>query len=287
MNPLYVGMPKIAQHDVDRSSLEFKALKFENPSMEEITLTQDGVLHNPSMYTPTLDSFKAGSYLVTNGSFGAKAIIDVQMPEIHATKPQSDQGVFKQVVPIVDIDQLTAYATEVVGNEYVETALAGKTKLHLGALPVVNVNYNSTSRYKGLNGLKGFNVTNVRINITAAAGTPNLVGNAFVPNPSVMTIEMGNVTLSLRTEKAGFIGTTTIPNFTLVPGDNNFPMTGTLNQTAVLASMVDGIATMLIKGQNVTYNGVALTYYEAALASHELVLPMNVLQIVADSAKPE
>jgi hypothetical protein len=142
-------MPKIAQHDVDRSSLEFKALKFENPSMKEITLTQDGVLHNPSMYTPTLDSFTAGSYLVTNGSFGAKAIIDVQMPEIHATKPKSDQGVFKQVVPIVDIDQLTAYATEVIGNEWVETALAGKTKLHLGALPVVNVNYNSTSRYKG------------------------------------------------------------------------------------------------------------------------------------------
>jgi hypothetical protein len=143
-------MPKIAQHDVNRSSLEFKALKFENPSMSEITLTQDGVLHNPSMYTPTLDSFVAGSFLVTNGSFGAKAIINVTMPKIHATKPQSNQGVFKQVVPIVDIEQLTKYATAVISQEYVETALGGKTNLHLGALPVVDVKYNSTSKYKGM-----------------------------------------------------------------------------------------------------------------------------------------
>jgi predicted extracellular nuclease len=125
--------------------------------------------------------------------------------------------------------------------------------------------------------------------VTAEAGTPNLVGNAYIPNPSVMTIVMGNVTLVLRTEKMGEVGTTTIPNFTLVPGDNNFPMTGILNQTAVLQSLDDGgngVVTMHIKGQSVTYNGVNLTYYEAALSAHELTLPMNVTQIVRDSLAP-
>jgi hypothetical protein len=308
-NRVYVGMPRIAQHDVNRSSLEFAALKFENPSMSEITLTQTGILHNPSMYTPTLDSFTAGSYLVTNGTFGAVPIISVVLPKTHATKPKSNQGVVQQVVPIVSLDQLTQYATAVISSEYVETALVGKTNLHLGALPTVKVNYNSTTKYKGmyflfpsvkrfrtlltripgLNGLAGFNVTNVRINVTAEAGTPNLVGNAYIPNPSVMTIVMGNVTLVLRTEKMGEVGTTTIPNFTLVPGDNNFPMTGILNQTAVLQSLDDGgngVVTMHIKGQSVTYNGVNLTYYEAALSAHELTLPMNVTQIVRDSLAP-
>jgi len=273
---VYVGMPKIAQHDVDQSSLEFKALKFENPSMSEITLTQDGVLHNPSMYTPTLDSFTAGSYLVSDGQFASVPIINVVMPKIHATKPQSDQGVFKQVVPIVDLGQITAYATAVISQEYVETALAGSTDLHLGALPVVNVDYNSTSRYKGLNGLQGFNVTDAKVNLTAPAGTPNFKGTAVIPNPSDLTIEMGNITLVMRTEKVGPVGTASIENFTLVPGDNEFPMTAMLNFTAVLGSVEDGIATMLIKGQDVVYNGVHLTYYESALASHELTLPMNV-----------
>jgi hypothetical protein len=129
--------------------LEFAALKFENPSMSEITLTQTGILHNPSMYTPTLDSFTAGSYLVTNGTFGSVPIINVVLPKTHATKPKSDQGVVQQVVPIVSLDQLTQYATAVISSEYVETALVGKTDLHLGALPTVKVNYNSTTKYKG------------------------------------------------------------------------------------------------------------------------------------------
>jgi hypothetical protein len=41
-----------------------------------------------------------------------------------------------------------------------------------------------------MNGLKGFNVTGVKINITAAAGEPNLSGFAFIPNPSVITVAM-------------------------------------------------------------------------------------------------
>jgi hypothetical protein len=143
-------MPRIAQHDVNASSLEFTSLKFENPSMEQITLTQQAILHNPSMYTPTLDPFTAGTYLVTNGTFGAVPIIYVAMPKIHATKPTSNAGVVDQVVKINNLDQLTQYAKEVISQEYVETALVGRTNLHLGALPTTKVNYNSTSKYKGM-----------------------------------------------------------------------------------------------------------------------------------------
>jgi hypothetical protein len=42
----------------------------------------------------------------------------------------------------------------------------------------------------GLNGLKGFNTTNLKLNLTAAAGTPNLKGIAYIPNPSVITVAM-------------------------------------------------------------------------------------------------
>lgn len=38
--------------------------------------------------------------------------------------------------------------------------------------------------------MKGFNTTDVLINPLATPGTPNLRGNAFIPNPSLMTIEM-------------------------------------------------------------------------------------------------
>ncbi|KAG9233505.1 hypothetical protein BJ875DRAFT_43475 [Amylocarpus encephaloides] len=282
---VYVAMPKIAQHDVNAANIEVTEFKFENPTMETILLTQRAKLNNPSLYTPTLDSFAAASYLVTNGTFGPASIIHVQMPEAHATKPYSKQEVVNQEVKIDDLDQLAAFATAVVSDEYVHTALVGKTKLHLGALPVVEVTFNDTSTYKGLNGLKGLNVTEVRINITAPAGIPNMVGNAFIPNPSVMTIEMGNVTLSLSTAEKGLVGTASISDFVIVPGDNVLPMTGTLNQSLILASMdpTTGIANLQIKGTSVINNGVHLTYYEAALGANSLPLAMNVTQVVRDS----
>lgn len=283
---VYVGLPRIAQHNVDESSLEFTTFKFLDPTMKTVTLTQDGILHNPAIFTPTLDSFVADSYLVTNGTFGPASIIKVQMPKIHAKHPTSEAGVDAQQVTIVDIDQLTAFATAVISQEYVETALVGRTNLHLGALPTTQITYNSTSKYKGLNGLAGFNVTDVRINVTKTDG-PNLVGNAFIPNPSVMTIEMGNVTLQLRTAEQGIVGTTNIENFIIVPGNNSLPMTGTMNQTAVLNSLTNGIATLFIKGTDVINSaGEHLTYYEQALGAHELTLKLNVVQVVADSAPP-
>jgi hypothetical protein len=251
--------------------------------MNTITLTQNATLHSPSMYTPTLDPFNASLYLVTNGVFSAEPMTYIQMPSIHALHPESNDTLSQQV-PISNLAILTQYATEVLTNENVTTALVGKTKLHEGALPVVTVNYNSSSTYKGLNGLAGFNVTGVKVNLTALAGEPNLFGFAYIPNPSVLTIAMGNVTLNVSTAQQGFVGTTTVNDMTLYPGNNTLPMTGTVNQTALALSLnASGFAILEIIGQSSVYNGVHLTYYEEALKSNTLTLPMNVNQVIKDS----
>lgn len=111
--------------------------------------------------------------------------------------------------------------------------------------------------------MKGFNVTGAKLNLTVAPGTPNLRGIAYIPNPSVMTIEMGNVTLILSTAKDGVVGNSTIENMTLVPGDNNLPMTAIIDQALVIDSMnvTTGIVEMLIEGKYAVYNGQHLTYY--------------------------
>jgi len=280
---VYGAMPHIAQHGVNESSIEFTALQFLDPSMNSITLTQNATLHSPSIYTPTLDPFNASLYLVTNGVFSAEPMTYIQMPSIHALHPESNDTLTQQV-PIANITILTQYATEVLTNEFVTTALVGKTKLHEGALPVVTVNYNSSSTYKGLNGLLGFNVTGVKVNVSALAGEPNLSGFAYIPNPSVLTVAMGNVTLNVSTAEQGFVGTTTVNDMTLYPGNNTLPMTGTVNQTLLLQSLnASGFAILEIIGQSSIYNGVHLTYYEEALMSNKLTLPMNVDQVVKDS----
>jgi hypothetical protein len=285
---VYVAMPKIAQDGVNDSSIEFTDIQFLEPTSESIVLTQKAILHSPSMYTPTLDPFNASLYLVTNGTFGASPMIVVEMPRIHALHPQSNASIDNQNTTIVDLDQVTQYATTVITNETVTTALTGRTKLHEGKLPVNWVNYNSSSTYKGLNGLKGFNVTGVTMNLSTPAGQPNLKGFAFIPNPSVLTVAMGNVTLSLSMTTNGTtqeIGTSTVQDMTIRPGNNSLPMTSILNTTTIVANLpANGIINVTIVGQSAVYNGQHLSYYEKALSSNVLHLQMNVLQILKDSA---
>ncbi|PQE08992.1 pre-mRNA processing factor 4 protein [Rutstroemia sp. NJR-2017a WRK4] len=282
---VYVAMPKIAQDGVNDASLEITELKFTDPTANSVVISQKGILHSPSMYTPTLDPFNASSYLVTNGTYGAEPMVMIEMPRIHAHHPQGPVSVDQQNVTIMSLDQLSAYTTAVLSSEYVTTALVGKTRLHLGSLPDTTVHYNQTSTYKGLNGLAGFNVTGVKINLAAKAGQPNLSGFAYIPNPSNMTIVMGNVTLSLSTAKAGTVGNSTINDMTLVPGNNTLPMTGIMDQTLVLGSMdtKTGLVELEIVGKSAVYNGEHLVYYERALASNKLSLAMNVSQILKDS----
>lgn len=279
-------MPKIAQSGVNHSSLEITQLKFTDPTPDSIVLSQVGTLHSSSMYTPTLDPFNASSYLVTNGQYASTPMVIIPLPKIHALHPSSVVSVENQEVTINSIDALSDYTTAVLSSEYVTTALVGKTKLHEGSLPVLNINYNQTSTYKGLNGLKGFNVTGVKVNLTALTG-PNLSGYAYIPNPSDMTIVMGDVTMQLSTAVAGVVGNTTIANMTLVPGNNTLPMSGTMDQTKVVGSMDTntGLVELSIIGQSAIYNGEHLVYYERALASNNLSLALNVAQIIADSTK--
>jgi hypothetical protein len=183
-------MPHIAQHGVDESYLEITDLEFLNPTPGTVVLTQKAILHSPSIFTPTLDPFNATLWLVTNGTFATAPLNLLSMPMIHALHPESNASVVNQEVTLLNQDQIAEYATQVLSLKNVSTALTGKTKLHEGSLPTVDINYNTTATYAGLNGLAGFNVTGAKVNLSAAAGEPNLKGIAFIPNPSVITVAM-------------------------------------------------------------------------------------------------
>jgi len=146
---IFVAVPKIAQHDVDKSYLEFKELKFLEPSPQSLLISQESVLHNPSKFSPTLDSFNASFYVVTNGTVATSRILYLTLPEIHATRPSSNQSIVSQTVKIENEAQLADFATQVLHNENVTQRLEGRTRLHLKGLPSNNVDYQETTTYKG------------------------------------------------------------------------------------------------------------------------------------------
>jgi hypothetical protein len=142
-------MPRIAQHQVDDSSLEFREAYFLNPTSDSVEVTQKTILHNPSTFTPTLDPFPADLFLVTNGTYASVAMMTLPMPGIHAKKAVN-ASIDNEVVQVNDLDALGDYAVAVMNNENITTALVGRTKLHLGKLPTQKIKFNSTSTYKGM-----------------------------------------------------------------------------------------------------------------------------------------
>ena len=183
-------MPIIAQTGVNDTSLMLYDLQFLNPTTDTVTITETAGINSPSIYTPTLEPFTVGFWLVTNGTFGPQPFTNIDFPSIHVQHPTSNISIASQILTITDQDQLANYATQVLLQENVTSALTGSTKLHEGKLPVITIKYNSTTTYKALNGLQGFSVTNLRFNISAGNVQPNLICNTFIPNPSALTVEM-------------------------------------------------------------------------------------------------
>lgn len=128
--------------------------------------------------------------------------------------------------------------------------------------------------------MSGFEVKNFTILLSPESDGANMIGQVYIPNPSVMTIALGNVTMDLSVAGTP-IGQTLIPNLTLKPGDNTVDMRSTTNQTAVLklipCSYKDGILPVDIKGNSsLNTNGDHLPYFEYAIQSNVLSTSLDV-----------
>lgn len=131
----------------------------------------------------------------------------------------------------------------------------------------------------GLNGLAGFDVTSFSIKLLPEPDGANMIGTVYIPNPSVLTITMGNVTFNNYVENE-FIGTSTLSDLVLKPGNNTLPMRSTVNQTLVIqkvtATYTDGMLPVDIVGNSSVYNGQHLEYFERALQSNRQHIVLNV-----------
>ena len=131
----------------------------------------------------------------------------------------------------------------------------------------------------GLNGLAGFNVTSFSIKLIPEPDGANMIGTVYIPNPSVLTITMGNVTFNNYVDNE-FIGTSSLADLVLAPGNNTVPMRSMVNQTLVIAKVTetykDGMLPIDIVGNSSVYNGQHLEYFERALQSNRQHITLNV-----------
>ncbi|MCJ1340282.1 hypothetical protein MMC09_005576 [Bachmanniomyces sp. S44760] len=269
---IYVAFPRISQDNINDSTLTVTSLVLSDPTPDSFHLVQTSTIGNGSPYHPQLDAFNASLSLD-----GGNPYAYVEIPHVHATA--SATSVIDQDVQITDLGAFTDYNVNVLNSEEVKVDVKGRTNLHEMRFPTTTVNYDKTTTMKGLNKLAGFNVTSFQIELTPEADGTNMVGMVYIPNPTVMTLSMGNVTFNNFLDST-LIGTTTLSNLILTPGNNTIPMRSTINQTIVIEAIAtkykDGMLPVNIVGNESVYNGAHLTYFEKALQSNTQSITLDV-----------
>lgn len=222
---IYLGFPKLAQKNVNDSTLEIQSMVLTNPTPHSVDLQQQSVIRSSSPYHPNLDAFNA-TLSIVDGSSDKPPFASVELPSVRAS---SDTQVhINQTLPISDVAQFSDFAKVVLASKEYKLAVRGRTGLHQSGLQATTVDYDQVVTLKGmlrplerrppptdypsvgLNGLKGFNVTSFQILLTTAADGANMVGKVYIPNPSIMTMEMVCLPLSLslsQINRRGFTNT--------------------------------------------------------------------------------
>ena len=128
--------------------------------------------------------------------------------------------------------------------------------------------------------MKGLQVTEFHLLTESLTDGANAIGNVTIPNPSVMTLALGNVTFDMSVDGL-FIGNATMPDLTLRPGNHSYPIHVTSNQTRVAGIIQKpeyhcGVFPVDIAGNQSVYNGEVLPYYSEALKHNDLTTVLNV-----------
>lgn len=144
-----MAYPKIAQHDVNDSTLNITSMVISNPTPESFSLMQTQVIGSHSSFHPKIYAFEAAVSLLG----AAVPFATVNVPSV-----KSNDGAKLIVEQTVDLSNASAfggYATAVMLNEEVSLNIYGTPGLKEGGLPKTTVTYNKTVTMKGTSRITG------------------------------------------------------------------------------------------------------------------------------------
>ncbi|KAJ4272041.1 hypothetical protein NW762_000751 [Fusarium torreyae] len=275
---ILVAVPKIAQDKINDAELEIQAVRILETEgdaylMEiDSTITTDGKIH------AKIDPFEADMYLEDWPPHVAFATLN--MPKTNSNKHQVVN--VSQHVKIADLKEFTRFNVWFHNNETLRVTVEGRTKVKPSGLPrKYGVTFKKTLELKGLNHFAGTEVTDGHIGFGNGEDAPNFNGTTTIPNASVFTLDNGNVTFTNFVGDVA-VGTLTIPNLVLKPGDNVVNITASMNQSAVLNAVQKepycktGILPFKLLGKTVDNHGENLTYFAAALASSNQTVEIDI-----------
>jgi hypothetical protein len=138
-----VGYPRIAQSDVDDSTLGITSMVIANPTPHSFHVNQTQVVGTGSSYHPNFSAFNASTGLA--GSAAAFAYITVPAMQVYDGTTVN----VVQEINLTDPDAFAAFVKASLLQETVELNVYGRPDLKLGGLPTTTVTYNKTVELTG------------------------------------------------------------------------------------------------------------------------------------------
>lgn len=132
-----------------------------------------------------------------------------------------------------------------------------------------------------MNALDGISISEFHLlKDETGAFNSNSKGVIVVPNPSVVTIDAGNVTATMSVGDV-LIGNLTIPDMSLEPGTLSYPFWATTNTTQVAGLLQQpqytcGELPISVQAEASTFGGQVIPYLTKALTATVLQIPLDI-----------
>ncbi|KAJ5087384.1 hypothetical protein N7456_011000 [Penicillium angulare] len=248
-----ICIPAIAQLVVNKSDLWLTSAIVNSPKPDSVILTLQTNVDLKLAIPARIEKLPLKLF---ERAFGvSEYYAEITIPG-QTIKGNHSMGVTDQFTPLGNMTAWNEFVRQVVFQEETSLALSGSTNAYLGVLKS-HVHLNKNIKSPTLNKFKGFAISDATLLLPAESNGTNLIGNTTLPNPTVLQLEVGTLTLDV---KAGdiVIGNATVKDVTLVPGDNTFPMYGILDIKTVIKNLADVLKAeaSAIKNGNLSINAV-------------------------------
>ncbi|CEN61925.1 hypothetical protein ASPCAL08570 [Aspergillus calidoustus] len=215
-------------------------------------------------------------------------------------------GVQNRFTPL-NVPLWTDYVHRVVTEPNAPLPVRGSTNAYLGILKS-HVKVDKDIHQHTLNSFAGFSIDDPKLLLSPREDGVNLIANATLPNPSVMTLQIvclipliisialtnqGTTLLDLKSGEY-LLGNATIDDLMLYPGNHSVPVEGIIDLDYLISNLGEilktqsdalnrGFLRLEAVGRNVTFNGVEIPYYAEAMRKLTLTADVSLGSLITNS----
>ncbi|KAF7715338.1 Uncharacterized protein PECH_007249 [Penicillium ucsense] len=285
-----VVLPAVSQLVVNKSDLVLVNASVMQPRPDSILLTLESALDLKLALPVRIDPITLDLFNRDTGVDNSFANITIEGKTI---KGNTTLGVQHQFTPLMNVSSWTSYVHNVVFQKETALSVHGSTNSYLGKIKS-RVTMDKDIVSPTLDSFNGFSISDSTLLLSAnGSSSTNLIGNATLPNPSILTIEIGSIILDIYSGDL-VIGNATLNGLTLKPGNNTSPIQGFLDLKKIVANLgavIKSQAAALKSGnlalktitRSVVWNGTEVPYYTQVMHQLPLIAEVSLISVLKNT----